>query len=224
MIGAEALLRWQRADGEFVPPDRFIPIAEQSGLIVSIGRWMLPEVLRSLKRLQAAGHEQLRMAVNISSIQLRQPSFLDFVNDSLAEAGVAPELLELEITESVALEGLDAMVALLDKLRSQGIRIAIDDFGTGYSSLNYLARLPFDHLKIDRSFVLSMDTSERGARIVRTIARLGSELEVKTVAEGVENQEIGQRLHAFGCGAVQGYHYAHPMDEASLLLWLAEHR
>ena len=224
VIGAEALLRWQRADGEFVPPDRFIPIAEQSGLIVSIGRWMLPEVLRSLQRLQAAGHEQLRMAVNISSIQLRQPSFLDFVNDSLAEAGVAPELLELEITESVALEGLDAMVALLDKLRSQGIRIAIDDFGTGYSSLNYLARLPFDHLKIDRSFVLSMDTSERGARIVRTIARLGSELEVKTVAEGVENQEIGQRLHAFGCGAVQGYHYAHPMDEASLLLWLAEHR
>ncbi len=223
IIGAEALLRWQKADGEFVPPDRFIPIAEQSGLIVAIGRWMLPEALNALKRLQQAGYPQLRMAVNVSSIQLRQPTFLGFVNETLAATGVSPHLLELEITESIALESLDAMVALLNKLRSQGIRIAIDDFGTGYSSLNYLERLPIDHLKIDRSFVLSLASSERGARIVRTIAMLGAELDVKTVAEGVENQGIGDQLRDIGCNVAQGYHYARPMDEASFLRWLKDH-
>ncbi len=223
IIGAEALLRWKHPSGEFIPPDRFIPIAEQSGLIVAMGRWLLPEALRTLKRFQQAGFEHLRMAVNVSSIQLRQPSFLDFVNETLAETGTSPNFLELEITESIALEGLEAMIALLTSLRSQGIRIAIDDFGTGYSSLNYLERLPIDHLKIDRSFVLSLAASERGARIVRTIAMLGSELNVKTVAEGVENQGIGDQLRDFGCDAAQGYHYAYPMEEAEFLRWLKEH-
>jgi EAL domain-containing protein (putative c-di-GMP-specific phosphodiesterase class I) len=133
------------------------------------------------------------MAVNVSSIQLRQPSFLDFVNETLAETGTSPNFLELEITESIALEGLEAMIALLTSLRSQGIRIAIDDFGTGYSSLNYLERLPIDHLKIDRSFVLSLAASERGARIVRTIAMLGAELNVKT---GPRGREPGRRAVA----------------------------
>ncbi len=217
------MLRWKHPSGEFIPPDRFIPIAEQSGLIVAMGRWLLPEALRTLKRFQQAGFEHLRMAVNVSSIQLRQPSFLDFVNETLAETGTSPNFLELEITESIALEGLEAMIALLTSLRSQGIRIAIDDFGTGYSSLNYLERLPIDHLKIDRSFVLSLAASERGARIVRTIAMLGAELNVKTVAEGVENQGIGDQLRDFGCDAAQGYHYAYPMDEAEFLRWLKEH-
>ncbi len=223
IIGAEALLRWQHSNGEHIPPDRFIPIAEQSGLIVAIGRWMLPEALRTLKRFQQAGFESLRLAVNVSSIQLRQPSFLEFVNTALAETDTSPFFLELEITESIALESLEAMVALLTSLRSQGIRIAIDDFGTGYSSLNYLERLPIDHLKIDRSFVLSLASSERGARIVRTIAMLGAELDVKTVAEGVENQGVGDRLRDFGCNAAQGYHYAHPMDEEHFMAWLKEH-
>jgi EAL domain-containing protein (putative c-di-GMP-specific phosphodiesterase class I) len=181
------LLRWKHPSGEFIPPDRFIPIAEQSGLIVAMGRWLLPEALRTLKRFQQAGFEHLRMAVNVSSIQLRQPSFLDFVNETLAETGTSPNFLELEITESIALEGLEAMIALLTSLRSQGIRIAIDDFGTGYSSLNYLERLPIDHLKIDRSFVLSLAASERGARIVRTIAMLGR-TECQDSGRGVENQ------------------------------------
>lgn len=223
VIGAEALMRWQRRNGEFVPPEQFIPIAEQSGLIVSIGRWMLPEALRALKRFHQAGLGELHMAINVSSIQLRQPSFLDFINVSLAETGVSPEHLELEITESIALESLETMISLLNQLRSRGITIAIDDFGTGYSSLNYLEQLPIDHLKIDRSFVTTLASSERGSRIVRTIALLGNELDLRTVAEGVENQATGDRLRAFGCHAAQGYHYAHPMDEATFLLWLKEH-
>lgn len=223
IIGAEALMRWQRRNGQFVPPEQFIPIAEQSGLIVTIGRWMLPEALRALKRFHQAGLDGLRMAVNVSSIQLRQPGFLDFVNASLAETGVSPGHLELEITESIALESLEAMIALLNQLRSRGITIAIDDFGTGYSSLNYLEQLPIDHLKIDRSFVTALASSERGSRIVRTIALLGNELDVRTVAEGVENQSTGDRLREFGCHAAQGYHYAHPMGEADFLDWMKEH-
>ncbi len=222
IIGAEALMRWQRRNGEFVPPEQFIPIAEQSGLIVSIGRWMLPEALRTLKRFHQAGLSDLHMAINISSIQLRQPGFLDFINASLDETGVSPHHLELEITESIAQESLEAMISLLNQLRSRGITIAIDDFGTGHSSLNYLEQLPIDNLKIDRSFVTSLASSERGSRIVRTIAMLGNELDVRTVAEGVENQATGDRLRAFGCHAAQGYHYAHPMDEAGFLHWIKE--
>lgn len=223
IVGAEALMRWQRRNGQFVLPDQFIPIAEQSGLIVSLGRWMLPEALRALKRFHQAGLDKLHMAVNVSSIQLRQPGFLDFINASLAETGISPHHLELEITESIALESLEAMITLLNQLRSRGITIAIDDFGTGYSSLNYLEQLPIDHLKIDRSFVTALASSERGSRIVRTIALLGNELDVRTIAEGVENQGTGDRLREFGCHAAQGYYYAHPMDEAAFLSWMKEH-
>jgi diguanylate cyclase (GGDEF)-like protein len=222
IIGAEALMRWQHRNGQFVPPEQFIPIAEQSGLIVIIGRWMLPEALRALKRFHRAGFEKLHMAVNISSIQLRQPGFLDFVNASLAETDIAPHHLELEITESIALESLETMISLLSQLREGGISIAIDDFGTGYSSLNYLEKLPIDRLKIDRSFVTSLCSSQRGRRITRTIALLGNELEINTTAEGVENQKTGDSLRDFGCQAAQGYHYAHPMPEAEFIDWLKD--
>ena len=220
IVGAEALMRWQHSNGQFVSPEQFIPIAEQSGLIVSIGRWMLPEALRALKRFHQAGLDTLRMAVNVSSIQLRQPGFIEFVGEALSEAGIEPACLELEITESIALESLEAMVSLLNQLRNRGITIAIDDFGTGYSSLNYLEQLPIDRLKIDRSFVISLASSERGSRIVRTIALLGNELDITTVAEGVENQNTGDRLRDFGCHAAQGYHYAHPMPEAEFIRWI----
>ncbi len=222
IVGAEALMRWQRRNGQFVPPEQFIPIAEQSGLIVSIGRWMLPQALRALKRFHQAGLDKLHMAINISSIQLRQPGFLDFITASLAETEISPHHLELEITESIALEGLEAMISLFNQLRERGISIAIDDFGTGYSSLNYLEQLPIDRLKIDRSFVTSLGSSERGRRLTRTIALLGNELGISTTAEGVENQKTGDSLRDFGCQAAQGYHYAHPMPEAEFISWLKE--
>lgn len=219
--GAEALLRWQHPDGQWIPPDRFIPLAEQSGLIVPIGHWVLTESLRNLKAFHAAGFTDLCMAVNISSVQLRQPGFCQQVHDALHQADVAPRQLELEITESVALEGLDAVIPLLTELRATGIRIAIDDFGTGYSSLNYLEQLPIDHLKIDRSFVLSL-SGERGTRIVRTIARLGQELSLKTIAEGVENEATGDHLRSMGYDVAQGYHFARPMSADDFLGWLKD--
>lgn len=224
IIGIEALMRWQHHDGQTISPDRFIPIAEQSGLIIPLGQWIMHEALLALQRFRAAGFPNLRMAVNISTVQLRQPDFVDLIDAALRETGTSPHNLELEITESVVLEGLEPMVALLNDLRSRGICIAIDDFGTGYSSLNYLEQLPIDHLKIDRSFVLSLASSERGARIVRTISKLGQELNMKTVAEGVEDQNIGDLLKEIGCNAAQGYHYARPMDEATFLAWLKEQR
>lgn len=223
IIGIEALMRWQHHDGQTIPPDRFIPVAEQSGLIVPLGQWIMHEALFALQRFRAAGFPELRMAVNISTVQLRQPGFVDFIDTALRETGTSPHNLELEITESVVLEGIEPMIALLTDLRSRGICIAIDDFGTGYSSLNYLEQLPIDHLKIDRSFVVSLASSERGARIVRTISKLGQELNMKTVAEGVEDQNIGDLLQEIGCHAAQGYHYARPMDEAAFLVWLKEH-
>src|SRR5574343_227178 len=223
IIGIEALMRWQHHDGQMIAPDRFIPVAEQSGLIISLGQWIMYEALFALQRFRAAGFPELRMAVNISTVQLRQPDFADFIDTALRDTGTSPHNLELEITESVVLEGIEPMVALLSDLRSRGIRIAIDDFGTGYSSLNYLEQLPVDNLKIDRSFVLSLSSSERGARIVRTISKLGQELNMKTVAEGVEAQDIGDLLQEIGCNAAQGYHYARPMDEAAFLAWLKEH-
>jgi diguanylate cyclase (GGDEF)-like protein len=221
VIGAESLLRWQHPDGEWIPPDRFIPLAEQSGLIVPMGMWVLEESLRHLKMFHAAGFTDLCMAVNISSVQLRQPDFSQQVHEALRVAGIAPQKLELEITESVALEGLDTVTPILNGLRATGIRIAIDDFGTGYSSLNYLEQLPIDHLKIDRSFVLSV-AGERGARIVRTIARLGQELSLKTIAEGVENEATGEHLRSMGYDMAQGYHYAKPMRADDFLVWLRE--
>lgn len=221
VLGAEALLRWQHPDGQWIPPDQFIPLAEQSGLIVPIGHWVLTESLRNLKLFHAAGFADLCMAVNISSVQLRQPGFCQQVHDALRDAGVSPRQLELEITESVALEGLDTVVPLLSELRATGIRIAIDDFGTGYSSLNYLEQLPIDHLKIDRSFVLSL-SGERGMRIVRTIARLGQELSLKTIAEGVENEATGDHLRSMGYDVAQGYHFARPMSPEDFLVWLKD--
>jgi len=188
-------------------------------LIVPIGHWVLTESLRNLSVFHAAGFPELCMAVNISSVQLRHPGFCQQVHDALREAGVSPRQLELEITESVALEGLDAVIPLLTELRATGIRIAIDDFGTGYSSLNYLEQLPIDHLKIDRSFVLSL-SGERGTRIVRTIARLGQELSLKTIAEGVENEATGDHLRSMGYDVAQGYHFARPMSPEDFLIWL----
>lgn len=222
LLGVEALLRWRLPDGSFVPPDRFIPIAEQSGLIVSLGNWLLHVALHTLKRFQAAGFPDLKMAVNISPVQIRQPGFQESILQALQETGCSPSCLELEVTESVALAGLDAAIATLTALRQQGIGIAIDDFGTGYSSLSYLDQLPANHLKIDRSFVSALSKEGHGARIARTIIILGHELGMRVIAEGVEDEGVASTLLELGCNEAQGYYYGRPMPEAEFIAWLAE--
>ncbi|WP_326533177.1 EAL domain-containing protein [Pseudorhodoferax sp.] len=221
-VGAEALLRWQTEDGRFISPAQFIPVAEQSGLIVPIGRWVLRAALQALARLRGPG-STLRMAVNVSPLQFAQPDFLDDVDEALGQAQLPPEALELEITESVAVMGLERVAAVLRAIKARGIAVAIDDFGTGFSSLSYLDRLPADRLKIDRAFVSALDAGGAGARIAEMIVPLGRRLGMQVLAEGVETQAQAAQLRQLGCDEVQGYLYARPMPLDALGAWLAEH-
>ncbi len=220
VTGLEALLRWRTEDGKFISPAQFIPVAEQSGLIVPIGAWVLRTALRALARLRAQGH-RLRMAVNVSSLQFAQPQFLDQVDAALATTGMPPEGLELEITESVSVMGLERVADLLRRIKARGIAVAIDDFGTGFSSLSYLDRLPADRLKIDRAFISALDSGRAGARIVDMIVPLGRRLGMQVLAEGVETASQAAMLRQLGCDEVQGYLYARPMPLDELERWLA---
>jgi diguanylate cyclase (GGDEF)-like protein len=220
LVGLEALMRWRGDDGALVSPERFIPVAEQSGLIVPLGDWALRTALADLVVLAAAGHGALHMAVNVSAVQFAHPDYLAQLDAALAASTVAPAQLELEITESVAVIGLDRLAALLAQIRERGVGVAIDDFGTGFSSLSYLDRLPADRLKIDRAFVDLLATDRPGARIARMIVPLGHQLGMRVLAEGVETADQARALREMGCDEVQGYAVARPMDLDQLQQWL----
>nr|WP_220808925.1 EAL domain-containing protein [Noviherbaspirillum aridicola] len=223
-VGAEALLRWKIADGGFVPPDRFIPIAEYSGLIIEIGARVLREACTQLVRLHRSGHAGFTMSVNVSQVQFRDPHFLDMLRAVLAETGAPPHCLELEITESIAMEEPDALIELLNQIKSTGVSIAIDDFGTGFSSLSHLQRLRADRLKIDRSFVTEISASTRGSSIAEMVVQLGRNLGMSIVAEGVEDEHQAQILRELGCPLAQGYLFARPMAIDQLMSWLSSPR
>ncbi|MEW6514902.1 MAG: EAL domain-containing protein [Pseudomonadota bacterium] len=224
VIGVEALLRWRGEDGLYISPDRFIPLAESSGLIVDLGEWVLRMALRAAAELQLNGFPRLSMAVNVSAPQFAHPNFLAMLDKALAASEIPPELVELEITESVALLGADSVARLLQGVKQRGISIAIDDFGTGYSSLSYLDRLPADRIKIDRSFVNALHAGERGARIAEMVIPLGNQLGLRVLAEGIETAEQAARLRQLGCHEAQGYLYARPMPLPDLLVWLSERK
>lgn len=224
VIGVEALMRWRTVDGQLVPPDRFIPIAEQSGLIIGLGTWILRTALHAARRIGDEGFDGIRMAVNVSTIQFRQNNFLDQVDQALRDSQLPAELLELEVTESVAIMGLNFVEEALTALRQRGISVAIDDFGTGYSSLSYLGRLPANRLKIDHSFVWAMDSGKGGVNIPEMVVPLGRQLNMKVIAEGVETEAQAERLRTIGCDEVQGYLYAKPMPLEELLDWLRTRR
>ena len=220
VIGMEALMRWRHADGSMVPPDRFIPLAEQSGLILPMGQWALQTALQALKTLKQAGHQGLHVAVNVTVSQFMQPDFVQRVLEALSSTGMAAADLELEVTESVALIGQDAVIEVLNTLRSLGISLAIDDFGTGFSSLSYLDQIPAHRLKIDRAFVQRLEQCGPGARIARLIVPLGHQIGMTVVAEGVETLQQATLLHELGCDEVQGYLFARPMPLAELQIWI----
>lgn len=222
-VGVEALLRWRADDGTFVPPDQFIPVAEKSGLIVAIGAWTLRTALYGLAQLHRLGYPHLRLAVNVSSVQLAQSRFAHVVDEALRDTRVAPEKLELEITESVAVMGLERAAILMEQFTARGILLAIDDFGTGFSSLSYLDRLPVDRIKIDRAFVAALDSGRTGARIAEMIVPLGHQLGMQVIAEGVENEAQANMLRALNCDEAQGFLYAKPMPMDQLITWLKQH-
>lgn len=220
LVGVEALIRWRNEDGTFVPPDRFIPLAEASGMIVAIGDWVLRVACHELVRLQATGLPDLRMSVNVSQIQFRHPEFLDKLNAALLDTRINPKCLELEITESVAMEDPSFMLETLQMVRELGISIAIDDFGTGYSSLSHLRQLPIDRLKIDRAFVTELSHEVSGGHIASMVIELGRNLNLTVIAEGIEEEAQADILRRLGCHEGQGYLYAKPLTSVQLNEWL----
>jgi diguanylate cyclase (GGDEF)-like protein/PAS domain S-box-containing protein len=211
--GAEALLRWNHPDRGGVPPLAFIPLAEQSGEIVAIGRWVLEEACEQAARwTDAFPGRAFTMNVNVSGRQLVEPSFVHDVASVLDRTGLVPHALTLEITETIFVTGAEAVIGRLEELKALGIKLAIDDFGTGYSSLAYLGRFPFDIMKIDKGFVDAASTGAAGGEaLIKAIVDLGSGLHLKTVAEGIERSAQASQMRELGCDAGQGYFFARPM-------------
>lgn len=221
IIGAEVLLRWRNEEGQFVPPDRFIPLAEQSGIIIPIGDWVLRTACAKLRELITAGYHDFRMAINVSHIQFREPDFVRQLEVILAESGVPAAQVEIELTESIAPEGLEMIVERISALRALGVTVAMDDFGTGYSSLTMLSRLPIDRIKIDRAFINELALPDRPCNIVEMILALARQLNLVAIAEGVETEEQYQMLVDLGCVEGQGYLFAKPLNEDDFSLLLA---
>jgi len=210
--GAEVLARWNDPELGFIPPDKFIPLAEDSGLIITLGDWVLKQSCRQAKRWQEKGHQPIRIAVNVSAQQFRQNDFAEKVLNCLNQEGLEAEYLELEITESMLMDNLDKVIEHLKRLKDIGVRISIDDFGTGYSSMSYLKLLPIDKLKIDRSFVSGLTEQGSDEAIVKAIIELSQGLQLNIVAEGVETIEQRDFLTANGCIEIQGYFYSKPLE------------
>ncbi|MGA8089253.1 MAG: EAL domain-containing protein [Terracidiphilus sp.] len=224
IIGFELLLRWQHPREGLVPPNRFIPVAENSGLIIPIGEWALRTSCAQTRAWQDAGLSVPFIAVNVSAIQFRQEGFCDLVRAVLHDTGLAPECLELELTESLLLASGNSIFALLEELKSMGVKLAIDDFGTGYSSLSYLRQFPVGKLKIDGSFIKNVERNPDDAAITSAIIDMGKALNLKVIAECVETETQMLFLEARGCNEVQGYFFSKPLmaSDAGKMLRLSQ--
>lgn len=222
VVGIEALIRWNHPQLGRVPPLDFIPIAEDRGLIESIGRWVLEEACQQVQRLNQATGRQLHVSVNLSARQLRLPDLIKQVENALTIAGLPPALLELELTETALIEDLDASVKLLKQLKGLGVLLSVDDFGTGYSGLSYLKRFPVDILKLDRSFVNQQPEEVTGFEFVKAFVDMAHALKLSVTAEGIETDEILQLLIASNCDEGQGYFFAKPMEIAELKRFLSQ--
>jgi len=220
VVGVEALLRWQHPELGMVPPDQFIPLAEQNGNIIVIGEWVLDQACRQLREWHDQGFSDLRMAVNLSTVQLHHSELPRVVNNLLQIYRLPPRSLELEVTETGLMEDISTAAQHLLSLRRSGALIAIDDFGTGYSSLSYLKSLPLDKIKIDKSFVQDLLDDDDDATIVRAIIQLGKSLGMQVIAEGVETAEQEAYIIAQGCHEGQGYHYSKPLPARELTAFL----
>ncbi|MBD3419230.1 MAG: EAL domain-containing protein [Chitinivibrionales bacterium] len=216
----EALLRWIHGSKGIISPMTFIPIAEESGLIIPIGEWIIAEACRIIKQLEQKYKSNLKVSINISAIQFRNESFFVRAQEIIRQAGINPQNLDIELTESIVMKDLDRTAARLSDLKKMGLQILIDDFGTGYSSLSYLRKLPVDVLKIDRSFIQEISTSKEALSVAKSIIALAHNLNMKTVAEGVETTDQLEVLREYECDVVQGFLFSRPvpMDQLDIVI------
>jgi diguanylate cyclase (GGDEF)-like protein/PAS domain S-box-containing protein len=224
--GLEALVRWEHPDRGLVPPLDFIPLAEESGLIIPLGRWVLRTACKEARRLQLRypAHPPLSMSVNLSARQLQSAAILADVREALEESGIDPSTLTLEVTESAMMKDVDLSVLRLRELRGVGVRIAIDDFGAGYSSLGYIRQFPVDILKVDKSFIARIDEGEKELALAAAIIDMAKVLNLRPVAEGVERQQQLDRLLELGCDSAQGYYFARPGSQSDVESHISESR
>jgi EAL domain-containing protein (putative c-di-GMP-specific phosphodiesterase class I) len=222
LVGVEALLRWNNPKLGMIYPSTFIPLAEHTGLIREIGRWVMRTACQQVQRWNGAGLGPVRLAVNLSPLQLGDQNLFDEVCEILEESGLDPKLLELEITESAVMQNLDEAKAILCSLKALGVKLAIDDFGTGYSSLSNLQHFPLDRLKIDRSFINGIDTNDDDREITLTIINMAKRLKLQVVAEGVESQPQITYLKECGCDEFQGFYYSKPLPATEFEAMLVE--
>ncbi|HEY3489794.1 MAG TPA: EAL domain-containing protein [Candidatus Deferrimicrobiaceae bacterium] len=222
LVGAEALLRWRHPERGLVPPMSFIPLAEETGLIVPISEWVLHEAARRNKAWQDAGFPPIRVAVNISARSFERPDFVDTVTAALSESGLPHQYFEAEVTESMAMKDFDTTIAILGRLHALGVPIAIDDFGTGHSSLAYLKKFPAHMLKVDRSFVKDMTPDSDDAAIAQAIIAMAHSLKMCAIAEGVETLEQLELLRGFGCDEIQGFFFSKPLPEDEFERFMVE--
>lgn len=224
LTGMEALIRWQPPGQRMISPGEFIPLAEETGLILPIGEWVLKQACLQIRHWQSMNLEPVRLSVNISALQFNQHDFLDVVDRIMAETNVDPQWLELELTESAAMENIESTISTLDQLKRRGFHLSIDDFGTGYSSLSYLKRLPITKLKIDRSFVRDIHVDSDNATITESIIVLAQSMRLEVLAEGIETEEQSQFLLQRGCRLGQGYLYSRPIPAEQMEKVLAEQK
>jgi EAL domain-containing protein (putative c-di-GMP-specific phosphodiesterase class I) len=220
VISVEALLRWNHPHRGIVNPSVFIPLAEDSGLIGPIGLWVIQGACEQLRRWHKSGYPDLRLAVNLSSRQRELGLEVDYLRRVLRESNIKPEMLTLEITESLLLRDTEEAITWLSGFKKLGVNLSVDDFGTGYSSLSYLKRFPVDVLKIDRSFISELPEDVDDASLVKTIVAMADSLKLSLIAEGVETKDQADFLLKNGCRNLQGYYYARPMDAKDMSAWL----
>jgi EAL domain-containing protein (putative c-di-GMP-specific phosphodiesterase class I) len=224
VVGMEALLRWQHPELGMVAPNRFIGVAEETGLIVPIGAWVLRTACEQAKAWHQAGFQKLRVAVNLSARQFASPDLISEIETVLSDTGLPPDSLEIELTESLFMSDVAQAVELMHKMKGLGINLSIDDFGTGYSSLSYLSRFPIDVLKIDRSFVNDISDDVNDAAIVASIIALAHNLKLAVIAEGVETPEQLHYLRHHGCDEMQGYYFSKPLAAGDFEALLRQHK
>ena len=222
LVGAEALLRWKHPDLGLVPPDQFIPLAEQSGLIVEIGEWVVDRACAQMARWRAGGHGDIKIAVNVSRQEVVAGGLVPMIGDAIRRHGIRPGQLVVELTEGMLMDRVDATRAQLDELRALGCELSIDDFGTGYSSMSYLKRFPLDELKIDKSFISGTPADSTDVAIVKAIIALAHSLDLRVVAEGVETEAQRAQLRELGCDLFQGFLCSRPLPAASFIARVRE--